>query len=99
MDVSPGGYLVAVRGDVDVAGASTLTRLLSPLVDAGARLLRCQMEAVGFFGAAGARVLARIAGDLEFRGGQLTVERPSRSVRRVLEVTGLARLLVAPSET
>jgi anti-anti-sigma factor len=94
--VGPPGYHVVVGGEVDVAGAAALTNLLRSLVDAGARLLGCEMEAVGFFGAAGARALARIAGDLEDRGGRLTVERPSHAVRRVLELTGLTQLLVAP---
>jgi len=94
-DAGPGRYLAVVRGDVDVAGATALTSVLSPLVDAGARRLRCEMAAVGFFGAAGARTLARLAEDLERQGGWLTVERPSRSVRRVLALTGLWPLLAA----
>jgi anti-anti-sigma factor len=94
-DAGPGRYLAVVRGDVDVAGATALTSVLSPLVDAGARWLRCEMAAVGFFGAAGARALARLAEDLESQDGWLTVERPSRSVRRVLALTGLWPLLAA----
>ncbi len=78
-DAGPGRYLAVVRGDVDVAGATALTSVLSPLVDAGARRLRCEMAAVGFFGAAGARTLARLAEDLECQvvGSRLSA-RPAR---------------------
>jgi anti-anti-sigma factor len=86
---------VFIRGDVDVAGAAALGRVLAELGDAWAGSVRADMGGIEFFGAAGARALGRSAHDLEAQGGRLTVERPGRSVRRVLEVTGLGRLLAA----
>jgi anti-anti-sigma factor len=92
--------LVRASGELDV---STADRLSSAL-DAARRdgvLTLLDLSAVSFMDSAGLRVLLRSARSVDVHHWPWFIVRPSRAVRRLLEVSGTAsRLpLVAPPES
>lgn len=81
---------VVVRGDVDMASAPQLRRLLDELIDAGATEVVVDCRELDFLDSSGigALVAARTRlGD----GGALAIEHARPNVRKVLEVTGVDR--------
>lgn len=74
---------VVVSGEVDMSTAEGLTQAVSR---EGAKQLTLDLRGVTFFDSAGVQALVRLA--RRYPGG-LTVL-PSRQVRRVLDISGLA---------
>jgi anti-anti-sigma factor len=85
--------LLALRGDLDMASAAELSRALADdtveIVD---------MSEVEFLGAAGLRVLVAAQRARRARGRCLCVVRPSRAVRRTLEIVGLLEIFVGTAD-
>jgi anti-anti-sigma factor len=96
---TPGRADVALRGEVDASCAEALTRMLADVVNADTLTLSLDVAELEFLDGAGARTLALTAADMEARGGRLRLHRPSAMVSRVLEITGLGRLLITPTRS
>lgn len=88
-----GTWRVRGRGELDVATASRLEAVLSPLVDSSASLVVLDLTDVSFLDSSGLRTIVRTATSLEDGGGRLVIDGASAAVSRVLEVTGLLERL------
>jgi anti-anti-sigma factor len=86
--VANGLAVVTVHGDLDCATAPRLGAALEGLDPVG-RTVRVDLSATDFMDCAGVRVLVVSLRRFRDVGGELVLDSPSRSVRRVLEVTGL----------
>ncbi|GAA3736533.1 STAS domain-containing protein [Micromonospora maritima] len=80
--------VVSVAGEVDLSNAHLLTELLENVAGVRAPLVVVHLAEVTFFGAHGTEALVRARRLLNRRGGRLVLSRPSRVVRRVLDLTG-----------
>ena len=87
----PGGTMLVVRGEVDLATAAQLRdELLGHLVTAQGLWL--DLEGVTFMDSSGLHVLIASRRRADLLSTQLVVARASAAVDRVLEVTGTAAL-------
>ena len=84
--------IVAVIGELDFGTAPRLDDELVGLM-ASAKEVHLRLDAVTFFDAAGAGALVRAARVCRARNARLILEDPSPSVRRILEITCLSRVL------
>ncbi|HEY8533639.1 MAG TPA: STAS domain-containing protein [Micromonospora sp.] len=85
--------VVSVAGDLDVATAPMLETRLSELLDQGACRLVLDLADVSFCDSAGLSLFVRAREHCRDAGGRLQLAAPARTVRRVLEVSGLAGVL------
>jgi anti-anti-sigma factor len=84
--------VVAVIGELDFGTVPRLDEELVGLI-ASANEVHLRLDAVTFFDAAGAGALVRAARVCRARNARLILEDPSPPVRRILEITGLSRVL------
>ncbi len=84
-----GHRVLRVSGDVDLSTAPVLEQQLKELIDDGARAIVLDITDLKFIDAAGLSVLVRAADRLRRCDGGLQLRSPSRSVRKVLQITGL----------
>jgi anti-sigma B factor antagonist len=89
--------VVHVDGDIDVATSGRLSDDMAELVDTGPELI-LDLTDVPFMDTVGISALLATRSALLDRGGSFAVRNPSNSVRRALDVTGLAALLIESSE-
>ena len=82
-------YVVAARGEVDVAAAEGLQQALATARDRGAQRLIVDLAAVTFLDSAGLGVLVRCARQLRMNGGELVAVTDDPRILRVFEITGL----------
>jgi anti-sigma B factor antagonist len=85
----PAGATVIVAGELDFANAAELEAVVEPLIAARPALLRFDLAGLRFIDSTGLGLLLRSA----TRVTTVRVVRPSVSVRRVLEATGLRDVL------
>lgn len=94
---APGGrrwkYELTLTGALDLAGAPRLGAILRDAVAAGARDVHVDLAGVTFLSSAGLSVLVTTRSQLSELGGQLVLEQPSWSVRRLVCVAELCELL------
>ncbi len=85
--------VVRVDGELDLATAPALVEVLERLVERDDRPIVIDLSACGFVDSRGSRALALTARDAD--GPQIGIVCPqeNRSVRRVLELVGIADLL------
>lgn len=84
--------VVRVTGEVDIGSASRLrSELHTVLVDGGVHLL-LDLSAVTFMDSAGLGALVGIQKQTRMFRGSLVVVAPSRSVRRIFELTSLDKV-------
>ncbi len=88
LSVSVNGSMVVVSGDIDAHTCPELTAALEPLPGSGD--VRVDLSSVGFMDSSGLRVLISAHQAAEAEGRQLVIDRPSSSVVRLLEVSGLS---------
>ena len=81
------GTVIAVSGELDVASAPELDDLLRR-TDGEAVTL--DLSGVRFIDPAGLRVLLVAQRDIDARGGQLVIRKPSWQVRRLAQLSGTA---------
>ena len=95
--VHPDGHAVAlVRGEMD-HDAPGLWEWLEDSVRQGQRRIVVDLGGVSFLDPAGVRSLLRATKRLREEGGELTLRSPTPLVRKVLEVTGVTKVvLVGP---
>jgi anti-sigma B factor antagonist len=82
-------YLVAARGELDVATAPGLREALGTARERGASRLIADLGAVTFLDSAGLGVLVTCAKQLRMNGGELVVVTDDPRIVRVFEITGL----------
>ena len=78
---------VRLYGELDIASAGAARRALEQ-VDAGIRQIVLDLSHITFCDAAGVRFLLTAPAQARTAGRDLVVRHPSRSVRRVLALTG-----------
>ena len=84
---------VTVRGEVDVYTAPQLRdRLYNVLAD-GAEAVILDLAGMSFIDSTGLGVIVGTLKRLRESGGDLTLRAPTRSTRKVLEITGLNRII------
>ena len=89
-----GVAVVTVTGEVDVSTSSALrTRLLRVITDENQHGLIVNLASVNFLDSTGISVLVGIWHRVSAARGCLALAAPSHQARRVLETTGLTRVL------
>jgi len=90
---------VVLGGEVDIATVRPLREALSSCVDAGCKEIIVEMGAVTFLDSAGLASLAQTFNALG-SGGVMTISNPSSTVRRLLDLSGMSKVLtVVPRGT
>lgn len=87
LDISRDGDRVVVAGDVDAHTCPDLASELDPLPGTGD--IRLDVADVGFIDSSGLRVIIGAHQRAEENNRKLLIERPSKSVSRLLEISGL----------
>lgn len=86
--------VVGVVGELDCATGPTLENRLEDLIEnQGNRTVVIDLTNMTFVDSSGLSVLVGAYRRLRERGGDLSLRRPSRSTRKVFEITGLDRVL------
>ena len=85
--------VVHVNGEVDLATCPRLRDVLAELIDQGVYHLIVDLEQVSFLDSSGMGVLVSTLRRIRERDGSLRLTAPSPHVRRVLELTGITKLL------
>ncbi|MGB3735280.1 MAG: STAS domain-containing protein [Ilumatobacter sp.] len=88
LNVSRDGDRIVVAGDIDAHTCPDLAGELDPLPGSGD--VRIDVADVGFMDSSGLRVIISAHQLAESSGRKLLIERPSKSVSRILEISGLA---------
>lgn len=88
LEVTRDGDLIVVSGDVDAHTCPDLAAALDPLPGQGD--VRVDVAGVGFIDSSGLRVVIDAHQRANDANRQLIIEQPSRSVVRILEISGLA---------
>lgn len=83
-------------GELDTASAPILRDGLAHLVDEGATRLEVDVSELAFIDSTGLTVMMEQWHRLQAMGGSLALLSPSPPVLRMLEITGLATLLLKP---
>jgi anti-sigma B factor antagonist len=89
----PSSATVVLGGEIDMATAPAIRRLLLAAISGGSLHLAVDMSGVTFLGAAGIGVLVAAANRAREAGGGLSLLAPSRQVRWVLEILQLDAIL------
>jgi anti-sigma B factor antagonist len=84
---------VVIRGELDVYTAPTLRSRLQELFDAGITHLILDLAELGFIDSSGLGVIVGALKRVKEHEGNLVLRSPSRSTSKVLEITGLSRIL------
>jgi anti-anti-sigma factor len=87
---------LAVAGELDLVSALRLEMAIDATADAGVRHLSIDLSATTFLDSTGLAAIMEGRRRLTARGGSLVVTEAGPNVRRVLELTGLDGLLMAP---
>jgi anti-sigma B factor antagonist len=90
VEVSGETATLAISGDVDIATAPSLREQLQRL---DARNVVVDLSGVTFIDSTGLGVLVTALKRAREAGGQLTLRSPTRSTRKVLDITGLSQLV------
>jgi anti-sigma B factor antagonist len=91
----PPSATVVLDGEIDIATAPAIRRLLMAAISGGNAHLAVDKSGVTFIGAAGIGVLVAAANRAREAGGGLSLLAPSRQVRRLLDVLHLDVILPA----
>ena len=93
VEPDPQGVRVRLVGEVDLATAPELDRVLDELAGNGHSRLLIDLEGVGFLDSTGIGSLFRALRCAEANGHGLTVRRGSPQVQRLFELTGMTEQL------
>ena len=85
---------VAITGEIDIATCEAMRDALETGLRAGAELV-ADLSAVTFIDATGIGVLLAIRRQAMEAGGSLTLQAPSRAVRKLTRICGLDEVLLA----
>lgn len=84
---------VSIRGELDVYTAPQLRTRLHELFDGGVSEITLDLADLSFIDSSGLGVIVGALKRLRERDGNLVLRAPSRSTSKVLEITGLSRIL------
>ena len=87
-----GHVTLRVAGEIDLGTAPQLREAALDALRHHGTTLRVDLRDVSFMDSTGIEVLLATRRRASLEGGSLTLYRPSRPVRRILEVTGLDKL-------
>jgi len=90
VDISGDSAVVAVTGEIDISTAPLLRDRLQSLA---AHQVTVDLSAMTFIDSTGLGVLVGAVKRLREDGGEMTLRAPSRSTRKVLDITGLAQIV------
>lgn len=93
-----GALELRIRGRLDGYWADHLKNSLAETMREGHDRIRLELSAVNFMSSAGIAVLMKCYKQLQRIDGSLAIIRPSPQVRTVLEMTGLADVLIEAGE-
>ena len=94
------GFLeVRVSGRLDSHWADYLAEELSQIIQQGTHTIQLNLAEVDFLSSAGIRVLFKFHKELARIGGSFLVSKPSEVVRKVFEISGLAKIMLLDSVT
>ena len=91
--VDGGDATVAITGEVDVYTAPQLRERLYTVIADGASHVVLDLESMTFIDSTGLGVIVGTLKRLRQGGGDLVLRAPSRSTRKVLDITGLTQIL------
>ena len=92
----PRGDVLTLAGEIDAHTAPELRHAISQLnTDADVEL---DMSDVGFIDSSGLRVILEAHDSSSANGRRLVLSRPSRAVRRLIEISGLNEHLGLPTD-
>ena len=86
---------LALTGELDMSTAPQLSRSLAEILDHQPEHVTLELGGLAFIDSSGLTLLVRTSNRLQERDGALSLAHPTPPVRRVLEIVGLDRLLVA----
>jgi anti-sigma B factor antagonist len=89
---------VALAGEIDVSTALRLEMALEAAIADGARRLQMDLSKTTFMDSTGLASLAAVHRQLRQHGGALTLVNVSDTVRRVLEISAMDRVLMAGTD-
>ncbi len=87
------GWEIVVVGEIDMATSSTLRAYIDGVIVLERGDIVLDLSGVGFMDSTGLGVIVKAARDLEAKGFELVLRAPSPRVRRVLQITGIGRLI------
>jgi anti-sigma B factor antagonist len=93
--VADGHAVVAVYGELDLSTAPVLSQCLAPVIGAHPCDLILDLAGLHFIDSTGLTLIVRASNALKVHQGTLGLAHPTAPVRRVLELVGLDRMLVA----
>jgi anti-sigma B factor antagonist len=92
-DGDGGDVTVAITGEVDVYTAPQLRERLYGVIADGAHRVVLDLEAMTFIDSTGLGVIVGTLKRLRQSGGDLVLRAPGRSTRKVLDITGLSKII------
>jgi len=93
-----GRAVIALRGELDLATVDRVVRYVSDVIDRHDGPVSADLHGVAFCDACGLGALIRIAAYAERAGRRLELLRPSRALTRIMRITGVDQLLLAPAQ-
>jgi anti-sigma B factor antagonist len=84
---------VAIDGEVDLYTAPQLRATLYDLIADGALHLTLDLRDLSFIDSSGLGVIVGTLKRIREGGGELVLQAPSRSTRKVLDITGLSQVI------
>lgn len=88
-----GEKVVPVRGEVDAYSAPQLRECLQEVVESSQRRVVVDVKDMAFIDSNGLGVLVASVKRLRRQGRSLTLRQPSRQTTKLLEITGLRKLV------
>lgn len=82
--------IVRVKGELDSATESALSRFVEELADAGAAFVALDLAKLRFMDSTGLGALLQSEVALRRSGGRMALVCPSRIARKVLDITGMS---------
>lgn len=88
-----GSATVAVSGELDLSTASEMRDHLYALLARGTTQLTVDVTGLTFIDSTGLGVIVAVLKRAREAGGNLTLKGPNRSARKVLDISGLSRII------
>jgi anti-anti-sigma factor len=85
--------ILHVTGELDIATAPTLERALADHLDGQGGDFRLDLHSLTFVDSSGAKALMHAHNRVESLGRRLVIVRPTRAVRKVLDLMGFDQVL------
>jgi anti-anti-sigma factor len=92
-----GHVVVALRGELDLATVDRVVHYVSDVIDRHDGPVSADLRGVAFCDACGLGGLIRIAAHAERAGRRLELTEPSWALTRIMRITGVDHLLLAPA--